>query len=64
MTSKQYNTMMVSHVYFFIVCLIVEFLMEHSSKSFHFATSRRVIEIDLGLWFLFLVLRCAANAFM
>ena len=57
-TLPQYNQMIFTHVYFFLITILVEFIMEHKSTSTW--TSGRVAKVDLMIFFIFLGFRYIA----
>ena len=55
----QYNQMIFSHVYFFIICLLVELIMQHNT-TIDWKRSK-VISVDIAIFFIFLFIRAIAN---
>lgn len=51
--------MILSHIYFFIICLLVEFIIEHNTTT-NWERSK-IISIDIAIFFIFLAIRTIAN---
>jgi len=51
----QYNQMIFTHVYFFLGCILVEFIMDHNDTTEW--TTKRIAKVDLLIFFVFLAIK-------
>lgn len=61
LTMPQYNQVIFVHVYFFMVCLLVEFIMEH--KTTYTWSVLKLFEVDVLIFFVFYGIKSMAYSF-